>query len=74
MKIAIHVTETDWEGRVSQNFDIGLSFCFILCRKVFSTVRMRLKLEVFSSSTLLKNCPNIKAKVRVRLKLECGLI
>ena len=34
MKIAIHVTETDWEGRVSQNLDIGLSFCFILCRKV----------------------------------------
>ena len=34
MKIAIHVTETDWEGRVSQNLDTGLSFCFILCRKV----------------------------------------
>ena len=30
MKIAIHVTETDWEGRVSQNFDIGLSFLFNL--------------------------------------------
>ena len=21
------------EGRVSQNFDIGLSFCFIVCRR-----------------------------------------
>ena len=34
MKIAIHVTETDWEGKMSQNFDIGLSLCFTLCRKV----------------------------------------
>ena len=32
MQIAIHVAETHWEGRVSQNFDIGLSFCFIVCR------------------------------------------
>ena len=32
MKIAIpvHVAETRLEGRVSQNFDIGLNFCFIL--------------------------------------------
>ena len=22
------------EGRVSQNFDIGLSFCFIVCRRL----------------------------------------
>ena len=34
MKIAIHVAETHWEGRVSQNFDIALSFCFILCRRL----------------------------------------
>ena len=34
MKIAIHVAEIRWEGRVSQNFDIGLSFCLILCRKL----------------------------------------
>ena len=33
-----------------------------------------LKLEVFWSSTLLENGPNFKAKVWVRLKLECGLI
>ena len=34
MGIAIHVAETRLEGRVSQNFDIGLSFCFILCRRL----------------------------------------
>ena len=34
MKIAIHVAETRLEGRVSQNFDIGLSFCFILCSRL----------------------------------------
>ena len=39
----------------------------------FMEVRVRLKLEVFLNSTLLENSPNIKAKVWVRLKLECGL-
>ena len=34
MEIAIHVAETHLEGRVSQNFDIGLSFCFIVCRRL----------------------------------------
>ena len=34
MKIAIHVAETRLEGSVSQNFDIGLSFCVILCRRL----------------------------------------
>ena len=29
MRIAIHLAETHLEGRVSQNFDTGLSFCFI---------------------------------------------
>ena len=48
MKIAVHVAETHSEGRVSQNFDIGLSFCFILCRKMdfqscpFLALKMRL--------------------------------
>ena len=32
MKIAIHVAEIHWEGSVSQNFNIGLDFCFFLCR------------------------------------------
>ena len=34
MKIAIHVAETRLEGNVSQYFDIGLSFCVILCRRL----------------------------------------
>ena len=34
MKIAIHVAVTCIEGIVSQNFDIGLSCCFILWRKL----------------------------------------
>ena len=32
LKIAMHVHETHLEGRVSQNFDIGLSSNFIACR------------------------------------------
>ena len=35
MKIAIHVAETRLEGRVSQNFDLGLRFCFISCRRLY---------------------------------------
>ena len=31
-KTAIHVPETRLEGRVSRNFDIGLSLNFIACR------------------------------------------
>ena len=34
MKIATHVAENRLEGIVSQNFDISLSFCFILCRRL----------------------------------------
>ena len=30
--MAIHVSKTHSEGRVSQNFDIGLSLNFIACR------------------------------------------
>ena len=49
MKIAQHVPEIHWEGRVSQNIDIGLSFCFILilCRK--KDYKKIPKLPVFSS-------------------------
>ena len=32
LKTAIHVSKTHLEGRVSQNFDIGLSLNFIACR------------------------------------------
>ena len=34
IKLAIHVAEIRLEGRVSQNFDTGLSFCFMLCRRL----------------------------------------
>ena len=34
MKIAMYVDGTHWEGRVSQNFDIDLSFSFMIFRRV----------------------------------------
>ena len=34
MKIAMYVAETHWEGRVSQNCDIDLSFSFMIFRRV----------------------------------------
>ena len=49
MKIAIHVAETRLEGRVSQNFDIGLSFCFILCSRLNFKKKKSQKLPVFCS-------------------------
>ena len=33
LKTCIHVAEVCLEGSVSQNVDIGLSFCFMLCRR-----------------------------------------
>ena len=33
LKTSIHIAEIYLEGSASQNSDIGLSFCFILCRK-----------------------------------------
>ena len=33
LDIFIHVTEVCLEGRISQNFDMRLSFCFMVCRK-----------------------------------------
>ena len=32
MKICIHNAEICFEGSMSQNFDIGLSFSFMVCR------------------------------------------
>ena len=29
----IYIAEICLEGRVSQNFDLGLSFCFMVCRR-----------------------------------------
>ena len=33
LEIFIHIIEVCLEGSVSQNFDIRLSFCFMVCRK-----------------------------------------
>ena len=33
LKTSIHVTEVCLEGSMSQNFNIRLSFCFMVCRK-----------------------------------------
>ena len=33
LKICMFIAEIFIEGRMSQNFDSGLSFCLILCRK-----------------------------------------
>ena len=34
LKTYIHTAETNFEGTVSQNVDIGFSFCFMLCRRM----------------------------------------
>ena len=51
LKMAIHVHETHSEGRVSQNFDTGLSLNFIVCRSgVFTQNTKKIqKLPVFCS-------------------------
>ena len=33
LKIFVHIAETCFEGSVSQNYDIGLRFCFIVPRR-----------------------------------------
>ena len=33
LKICMCIAETYMEGRVSQIFDLGLSFCFMQCRR-----------------------------------------
>ena len=33
LKICICIAETYMEGSVSQNFDLGISFCFMQCRR-----------------------------------------
>ena len=47
--------------------------CLVSLQNILGTVGVRLKLEVFWNSKLLKIGSIFKAKVRVRLKLECGL-
>ena len=48
VKIAIHVAETHLEGRVSQNSDIALSLCFILCRKLNTKKKKKKLTKVFA--------------------------
>ena len=33
LKFSVRVGRTYFKGRVSQNVDIGISFCFIVCRR-----------------------------------------
>ena len=33
LKICMFIAEICMKGSVSQNFDLGLSFCFMLCRR-----------------------------------------
>ena len=33
LKICMFIAEICMEGRVSKNVDLGLSFCFMLCRR-----------------------------------------
>ena len=51
METAIHVSETHLEGRVSQNFDIGLSLNFTACRSggFKKNTKKSQKLPVFCS-------------------------
>ena len=43
LRFSIHVTRTQLEGRVSQNIDIGLRFCFIVCKRWnFSKILMKI--------------------------------
>ena len=59
--MAIHVSETHLEGRVSQNVDIGCSLNFIACRSggFKKNTKKSQKLPVFCSKiktrTLIKN-------------------
>ena len=56
LKTAIHVSDTHLEGRLSQNFDIGLSLNFIACRSggFKNNTKKSQKLPVF--------CPKIKTR------------
>ena len=47
MKIAMDVAETHWEGGVSQNVDIVLSFCFILFRRTLKIIQILTKVTRF---------------------------
>ena len=41
LNVDIHVGETLMKGSMSQNFDLDLSFCFIVCRKWHFAKKMK---------------------------------
>ena len=53
MKSCIHSAEIFFEGSVSQNFDTGLSFCFMVEKKNFENKKCKKsqKLPVFCHKT-----------------------
>ena len=62
-------------GEVARHFFTAFCVRFLVSlSKVLAIVGVRLKFEVFWSSRLLRKAPRFKVKVRVRLKLEGGLI
>ena len=46
-RICMYIPEIYMEGRVSHTFDIGFSFCFIVCRKFEKIYKQSQKLPVF---------------------------
>ena len=56
LRFSIHIGKTYSEGRVSQIFNIGLSFCFVTCRKL-----MFVKIDE-KSQKLPVFCHKIKTK------------
>ena len=57
LKICMCTAEICMEGSVSQNFDLGLSFCFMLCRKRHFEKKYKKsqKLPVFYHKTKTKD-------------------
>ena len=45
----IYIAEICLEGRVSQNFDLGLSFCFMVCRRRDFEKDYKLEIRRFSA-------------------------
>ena len=56
LKFGMYFLKMYMEGRVSQNFDIGLSFCFIVCR------RLKLQKKYKKSEKLPVFCHKIRTK------------
>ena len=58
MKICIHNAEICFEGSMSQNFDIGLSLCFMVC--------ITWNFEKYAKNP--KSCPFFFIKQKLELK------